>query len=213
MLKIYGAPLSPFVRKTLLALELKEVEYELDPVFPGSDDPAFRRMSPLGKIPALAHDDFTISDSSIICRYLDRAFPDTPVYPSDPQAEARATWIEEYCDTRLMDGCGGLFQQKFMFPKLMNRPTDEAAVENILANILPPAVDYIESITPESGPMVGEGISIADIAVVTCFAQAQYGEYEVDGARYPRLRRYLDGAFAHDIVRNRLESEKQMLEG
>ena len=60
MIKIYGVPLSPFVRKALLALEYCELEYENEPTFPGDQSPEFRAISPLGKIPVLDHDGFTI---------------------------------------------------------------------------------------------------------------------------------------------------------
>lgn len=213
MLKVHGAPLSPFVRKVLLTLEFKGLDYELEPVFPGNNDPSFRAMSPLGKIPALEHDGFTTPDSSVICRYLEKVFPEKPLYPTDPQLEARASWIEEYCDTKLMDACGGLFFQRFMAPKIMKQPTDEAAVNNILTNLMPAALDYMESITPEGAPMVADSITIADIAVTTCFLQAQYGDFEVDGATHPKLRAYLDRALTDDVVTVRLEAEKQMLAG
>jgi glutathione S-transferase len=72
MIKIYGVPLSPFVRKALLALEYKGLDYENEPTFPGDESPAFRAISPLGKIPVLEHDGFTVPDTSVICRYLDR---------------------------------------------------------------------------------------------------------------------------------------------
>jgi glutathione S-transferase len=75
---------------------------------------------------------------------------------------------------------------------------------------LPPLLAYLESVTPESGVLVGTNISIADIAIITCFAQAQYGDYEVDGTSYPKLRAYLDRCFANSIVTDRLESEKAM---
>lgn len=51
MLKFHGVPLSPFVRKVLFTLEYKKLDFEINPVFPGSDDAAFREISPLGKIP------------------------------------------------------------------------------------------------------------------------------------------------------------------
>jgi len=212
MLKIHGPALSPFVRKVLLTLEYKGIEYQNVLVFPGSDDPDFRAMSPLGKIPVLEHDGFTVPDSSVICRYLDRVFPERPIYPADPMLEARATWIEEYADTRLMDACGGLFFQRLMRPRFLNQPTDEEVVGNILDNLMPAAARYAESIIPDSGgPLVGDAISIADISIVTCFCQARYGEFEVDGNEFPRLRAYLDGALSNEIVKARLESEKRLL--
>ncbi len=211
MIKIHGVPLSPFVRKTLLTLEYKGLEYENNPVFPGSDEADFRAISPLGKIPILEHDGFTTPDSSIICRYLDRVFPEKSIYPEDPKDDARATWIEEFADTKLVEALAGLFTQRFLNPKFLGEPTDEDQVTNILENLVPPVLDYLESITPEEGLLVGSSVSIADIAVVTCFLQAQYADFEPDGQKYPRIKRYLDYTLNSDVVKNRLKSEKEAL--
>jgi glutathione S-transferase len=71
VLKLYGNPLSPFARKACfiahdLGLKLDQVE-----ILPLSDE-GFRKVNPLGKIPALALDDGTVMiDSRVICEYLD----------------------------------------------------------------------------------------------------------------------------------------------
>lgn len=210
-IKVHGHPLSPFVRKVLLTLDAKGIEYENVVVMPNDPSPAFRAISPLGRIPALQHDDFTVPDSSVICRYLDRVFPAKPIYPADPKLDARACWIEEYADTKAIENCAGLFQQRFLFPKMFNRPTDQTVVDNILANGMPPVLAYLESIAPESGYFVGGALSIADIAVTTCFLQAQYGDFEVDGGKYPKLGRYLKAAFASPIVTGRMAKERAVL--
>ncbi|HTO58223.1 MAG TPA: glutathione S-transferase family protein [Pseudomonadales bacterium] len=212
-IKVHGHPLSPFVRKVLLALDAKGVAYENVVVMPNDQSPAFRAISPLGKIPVLQHDDFTIPDSSVICRYIERVFPDKPLYPADPKLEARVGWVEEYADTTVIQNCAGLFQQRFLFPRMFNRPTDQAIVDDILANGMPPVLAYLESIAPESGYFVGNALSIADIAVTTCFLQAQYGDFAVDAKQYPKLGRYLAGAFASPIVTGRMAKERAVLGG
>jgi glutathione S-transferase len=211
MIKLYGTPLSPFVRKAMLALEHKGLEYESVPTFPGDPSPAFRAISPLGKIPVLEHDGFTVPDSSVICRYLDRIEPNNSLYPSDSQEEARACWLEEYADSRLIENCAGIFQERLLKPKLMKQPTDEQRLAGILDTTLPQCLAYLESVVPESGYLVGDRLSIADLAVVTCFLQARYGEYEVDGSASPMLRRYLDQAYAAPLVVNRMASERANL--
>ncbi len=208
---VHGHPLSPFVRKVLLTLDIKGIEHTNVMVFPGDSSPAFRAMSPLGKIPVLQHDDFFTCDSSVICRYLERVFPQAPIYPADPKLEARALWVEEYADTKLIENCAGLFQQRFLFPKMMGKPTDQAIVDNILTHGMPPVLEYMESIAPESGYFVGDALSIADISVVTCFLQAQYGDFAVDGAKYPKLGRYLTAAFATPTVTGRMAKERAAL--
>ena len=208
MLKLYGVALSPFVRKAMLALEYKGLAYESVPTFPGDESPEFRAISPLGKIPVLEHDGFTVPDTSVICRYLERIAGEPALYPDDPQLEARASWLEEYADSRLIELCAGLFQERMLKPRLLNQPTDEARVQDILDVRLPEALAYLESQVPESGYLVGDSLSIADLAVVTCFVQARYGDFDVDGAACPKLRRYLDAAYGSALLKARLEAEQ-----
>lgn len=211
MIKIHGIPLSPFVRKVLLALEYKGIAFESISVFPGSDDPAFRAISPLGKIPILEDDGFAIPDTSVICRYIDRVHPQTSLYPSDPREEAQVCWLEEFADSKLIEACAGLFIQRFLNPKMNGTPTDEGKVKEILENQLPPLPTYLETQVPEAGPLVGDAVSIADIAVVTCFLQARYGDFEVDGTSYPKLRNYLNRVIAHDVVQKRMAAEGELV--
>jgi glutathione S-transferase len=212
MIKIHGVSLSPFVRKALFTLEYKQVEYENEPVFPASDEPAFRAISPLGKIPVLEHDGFTVPDTSVICRYLDRIFPERSIYPNDPVEEANASWIEEFADTALIEACAGLFLQRVLNPVMRGQPTDEKAVANILDNLMPAALTYMESVTPEEGLLVGDSVTIADIAVVTCFVQGMHGDFDVDGSKYPKIRRYLDFTLNTDLVKHRLAEDQKLME-
>lgn len=211
MIKVHGVHLSPFVRKVLLTLEYKGIPYESVDVFPGSEEPEFRAISPLGKIPVLEHDDFTIPDTSVICRYLDRVYPDNPIYPADAKLEAQACWLEEFADSKLIEACAGLFRQIFLNPAMFNTPTDEAVVKDILENQMPDLLKYLESQTPETGVLVGDAISIADIAVLTCFLQARYADFEVDGDAYPKLRAYLDRCLSNELVQKRMEEEKKVV--
>ena len=211
MITVHGTPLSPFVRKVLLTLEYKGLEHTVNPVFPASEDEAFRKISPLGKIPILEHDGFFTPDSSVICRYLDQQFPDKPIYPTDLQDQARACWLEEFGDSKLIEPCATIFRQRLLNPKMFNQPCDEEVVDDAINNLLPPLLTYLESVVPESGVLVGDHISIADIGIVTCFAQAKYGDYEVDAAAYPKLGAYLDRCFSNELLIKRLEQEKQLL--
>ena len=75
MTVLYGAPLSPFVRKTMLALAHKGVEYDQVIVSPANRTEDFFRISPLGKIPAYKDDRITLCDSTVICEYLEEKYP------------------------------------------------------------------------------------------------------------------------------------------
>jgi glutathione S-transferase len=208
MIRVHGVLLSPFVRKVLLTLEFKGIPYENVPVFPGAEDPAFRAISPLGKIPVLQDGDFTIPDTSVICRYLERTHPAPALYPADAQAEARACWLEEFGDSKLMDCCGGLFQQVFLRPRMLGEETEEDVVRDILEVRLPPLLDYLETQVPETGALLGDAPTIADLSVLTCFLQADYAGFAVDPGTHPRLASWLARMRALDFVAGRLEEEQ-----
>ena len=97
---IIGSFVSPYVRKVLACMHLKGLDYEIDPITPFFGNDEFRRLSPLCRIPVLIDGDFSASDSSVICAYLDEAYPGHPLFPWDPKQRARSRWLEEYADTR-----------------------------------------------------------------------------------------------------------------
>lgn len=98
---IVGSYLSPYVRKVLVCLAVKRVPYEIDPIVPfyGSDD--FARISPVRRIPVLIDDAVTVSDSTVICEYLEDRYPTPALLPKAPAQRARARWLEEFADSRM----------------------------------------------------------------------------------------------------------------
>ena len=58
-------------------------------------DPAYLKLNPNATVPTLVHDGRAVYESSIICEYLDEAFPGPALMPSTPldRAEARR-WLK-----------------------------------------------------------------------------------------------------------------------
>ena len=94
-MKIIGSFVSPYVRKVLACLNLKGLTYEIDPITPFFGDDEFERLSPLRRIPVLIDGELVVSDSSVICAYLDEAYGGHPLLPAEPTDRARARWREE----------------------------------------------------------------------------------------------------------------------
>src|SRR5689334_18499357 len=149
MRKILGSFISPFVRKVTLALEHKRLPFEQEHVTPINLPDGFKRISPLGKIPAFVDDTVELCDSSIICQYLEDRHPEVPLYPKDPALAARARWLEEYADTKVLEVLGPpLFWERFVKPRFLKQPCDEARVAQNLESGIPPVLDYLESVVP-----------------------------------------------------------------
>ena len=145
-LTIIGSYVSPYVRKVLACMNLKGLPFEVDPITPFYGNEEFRRLSPLCRIPVLIDGDFSCSDSSVICAYLDEAYPGHPLFPADPKDRARARWFEEFADTRLGDVfIWGLFYQKIVHPLVWGEPGDAARIDKSLDEDIPAALDYLEA--------------------------------------------------------------------
>jgi glutathione S-transferase len=195
-MKIIGSYVSPYVRKVLACLALKGLDYEIDPITPFFGDDRFERMSPLRRIPVLIDGDLILSDSSVICAYLDEAYGGHPLFPAAIADRARARWLEEFADTRMGDVfVWGLFYQLFVRPRIWDEPGDQARVEKTLTRDAPAVLDYLEGELPSGGFLFGE-IGVADIAVATFFRTAFYVGFAIDEARWPRTAGFVQRALA-----------------
>ena len=90
---VHGASGSPFVRKVLVALAIKELPYEQIQQLPFIKDPEYRKINPLGKIPTLQDGDLTICDSTVICEYLEDAYPQPPLYPNKQRGQGQGALV------------------------------------------------------------------------------------------------------------------------
>src|SRR5512134_843078 len=156
MIKIVGSYLSPYVRKVLVCLEAKGLAYEIDPIVPFLGDDRFSKLSPLRRIPVLIDGDLALSDSSVICQYLEDRYPAPALYPADVADRARARWLEEYADTRMGDVfIWGLFNQAVLGPAIWGKPRDLAAIKRVVDEEIPPVLDYLERQVRAEGFLFG----------------------------------------------------------
>ena len=85
-LEIVGFAHSNFVRAVRMVAEEKGVAYDLVAELPHSD--AVKALNPTGKIPAMRHDGFELSESQAIAQYIDEVFDGSKLIPADPKAAA-----------------------------------------------------------------------------------------------------------------------------
>ena len=207
-MQIIGSYVSPYVRKVLACLALKGLDYEIDPITPFYGGDGFERLSPLRRIPVLIDGDLTLCDSSVICAYLDEAYPGRPLLPGTPADRARARWLEEYADTRLGDVfIWGLFYPRFVHPIVWGEPGDSDRIERSLAVEIPAALDYLEPLLPADGFLFGE-IGLADISIASFLRNAAYVGFTVDPERWPRTAAFVDRVLAEPCLADLLPFEQ-----
>lgn len=61
--------------------------------------PEYLRLNPNGVVPTRVHDGRVVLESSVICQYLDEAFPARALMPADPVGRAHArAWLKYFDD-------------------------------------------------------------------------------------------------------------------
>jgi glutathione S-transferase len=189
---IIGGPGSPYVRKVLAACEMKGVPYELDPILPFFGDDRFSELNPLRRIPVYIDDQVSISDSTVICEYLEERFPAPALLPASPPDRARARWIEEFADTRLADVLiWSIFYEAVINPFIWQKPRDKDKIARAVAEDLPEVMAHVERLAPADGYLFGVP-SIADIAVAAPFRNLMWARVELDKARWPKAGAWID---------------------
>ena len=201
-MRIIGSFVSPYVRKVLAVMRLKGVAYEIDPITPFFGNDEFRRLSPLCRIPVLVDGEFAVSDSSVICAYLDEAYPGRPLLPAEVRDRARARWLEEYADTRMGDVfIWGLFYQLAVHPAVWGEKGDGARVEKTLSEDAPGILNYLEGQVPADGFLFGD-IGLADISIATFFRNAGFVGFSIDAGRWPKTAAYVARVLGHPCLKD-----------
>ena len=205
---LYGSSLSPFVRKVLAFAGEKGIELDVRPVGPGDQNPDFRAASPFGKMPAFVDGDYCLADSSAIIHYLEALKPEPALIPADPKLRGQTVWFDEFADT-ILASCGAkMFFNRVVAPRFMNRPGDQDAADKAEREELPPILDYLEKVVPDGdGYLVGDGLTLADIAVASPFANLNHLSCGLEQARHPRTCAYVERILARPSFAPWIERE------
>ena len=211
-IKVIGTPLSPFVRKVRVCLHEKGMDYEHDAaVGPMNKPDWFVKDSPAGRVPLLYDGDLAVPDSSVICLYLEKKYPETPFYPSDPGDYARALWLEEYSDSVLAAVCGLEFMRPVLFNFFAKKDPDFETCRNTLDVKLPPMLSYLEEQLGDKEWMIGNSFGIADISCITSLFSLYHMGGHVWQDKAPKLSQWFDRVMARESVSKCLEGEAALL--
>jgi len=209
---IYGSSLSPYVRKVLAFAGEKRIEFDLQPTGFPNHSPEYLEASPFRKMPAMRDGDYALADSSAIVHYLEAKHPDPALIPADPRLRGKTVWYEEFADTILV-ACGAkIFFNRIVAPRFMGRPGDLEAAEQAELNDLPPILDYLEKTVPgDGGYLVGDALTLADIAVAGPFANFRHTQTRVCPEKYPHTVAYVDRILSRPSFTQWIERETAML--
>lgn len=208
---LYGSTMSPFVRKVAAYASEKGIELEIQPTGFPDYSPEFRAASPFRKMPAFSDGDYSLSDSTAIIQYLEAKCPDPELIPADPKERGLVIWFEEYADT-LLCGCGAkMFFNRIVAPRFLGKEGDLSVADAAERDELPPLLDYLEKVIPESGFLVGGRLTLADIAVAGPFANFAHCGVRIESERYPKVTSYVANILSRRSFAQYVEREAAFL--
>lgn len=196
MLTLYHHGSSACAAKVRFALAEKQLDFEsryIDLMRGEQFAPDYVALNPKAVVPTLVHDDAVITESTVICEYLDEVFAEHPLLPSSPLQRARVrvwtkavdeelhpacsavTYIVSHRHTILRNGAGS--HEKFLAGgSAEGRPARERKWQWIQEGLKAPGASaqlkiytgYLEKMErdlEDGGWLVGDAFSIADVAM------------------------------------------------
>lgn len=191
-MKLFGYWRSSATYRVRIALELKGLAYDYEPVnlLKGEQQsPAFLKRNPQGLVPAFETDEGAIlTQSTAIIEYLEERYPETPLLPADAAGRARARAVAAViaCEA-----------QPFMNLRIQNylkneREFDAGAMKEWLARWTGGAMASVEALVDrDAGKFcVGDSPGFADAFLVPqVFGALRFG---IDLSKQPRLREIVE---------------------
>ena len=128
MLELYTHPMSPCAQKVRIVLAEKGLDWTRHHVELSQKEnlrEAYLKLNPLGVVPTLVHEGRPIIESSVICEYLEDAYPAPSLRPKAAYEVANMRLWMKHVDNKLHPACGALQWPLVMRPALMQKPEEE----------------------------------------------------------------------------------------
>lgn len=200
-LEIYSADVCPFAYRVRLALDEKQIPHEKISIDLENIPDWYYKISPTGRAPLLRRGENVIWESNVINEFLEDAYPDRPLLPTDPVECAHARiWIQ-YCNSDFQPAfCGLVFE------------LDESKHEDIRTALRQSLKVIDDALAEHDGPYwLGDNVSLIDITYYPFFEQAEvlaaYRKF-VMPTDLENINRWVAAMQARDSVKiNRRDSE------
>jgi glutathione S-transferase len=163
-LELYWGSGSPFSWRVMLTLELKRLPYESKLLeFSKEDHKSYEylKLNPRGKVPTLKDGDFVLYESLAIMAYLDRKYPDPPIFGETPQETGRI-WrsISETDSYVIPPGT------KLVIPIFFGKGLEKTNEIQEAASAIREELKRADTALADSDWLVGARVSAADIALL-----------------------------------------------
>ena len=205
MLKLCGFAVSNYYNKVKFALLEKGVPFEEELVWlPIKDDGL--KLSPMGKVPYIETPDGPLSESQMICEYLEDAYPQTPLYPAGAYQRAK---VRELCNVLDMHV---ELQARRLYPEAFFGGAVSDEVKAAVKKDLIRSLRALSALAKWSPFIAGDALTYADcsalvnLPLVSMATKKIYGEDMLDSM--PQVKDYLATMRARPAAQKTEEGRK-----
>ncbi|MEH6651190.1 MAG: glutathione S-transferase [Motiliproteus sp.] len=181
-IRIHHFPLSGHAHRVALFASLAGIAHEIvhvDLLAGEHKQPRFLALNPAGQVPVIEDGDVVITDSNAILVYLARKYaPD--FLPKDPVLEAE---VQKFLTLAAGEIAFGPAAARLI--TVFNAPLDADATLATATKVL----TKLEQHLTDRAFLVGDVLTIADVAIYSYVAHAPEGNVSLD--TYPNIRRWL----------------------
>uniref|UniRef100_V9KDN2 glutathione transferase n=1 Tax=Callorhinchus milii TaxID=7868 RepID=V9KDN2_CALMI len=152
-----------FAKKNKIPFEFKHVS-----LFTGQQhSEEYAKINPKRQVPAIKDDDFTLSESVAILKYLARKYQ-TPDhwYPNDLQKRARVDEYLAWQHSTVRPHGSKVFMFKLLLPALTGEPIPEVKVQAALEDLRGSLKTFEEIYLQDKPYIAGDALTIADLVAI-----------------------------------------------
>ena len=158
MITLHGFSASNYYNIAKYVLLYKQIPYEEHLIYSGGDE--WLAISPVGKVPAITTEDGQhLSETTVICDYLEEVYPERPLYPEDPVARARVKQIMKVAELYLE-----LPSRKLIAWAFSGKPAPAAALADA-RHVTTRGIGAMQRLCTFNPYIAGEVMTLADIYV------------------------------------------------
>jgi glutathione S-transferase len=206
MLKLYDLDRSPFCWKVRLVLAEKGIPHEVVTPQDKANDPAFEKLNPFRMTPVLQlGDGRTIFESTVICEYLEEAYPDPALLPHDNYERARLRMIEDTYDQYLYPALRAYVLAQYTYdPPVLRRKPDaeiDAKARDEAKVKVEKHLTYLEEQLGDRRWFGGDLFSLADCALAAPLTGSLRLHQFLPDDRWPRLGAWASRAERSSFLR------------
>lgn len=126
MMKLYSVPHSPYASRVRIQVYANDLPIEICEPTGGLGSDTFKAMSPTGRVPMLETDTGNLVESFAIMEYLEEAFPQSSLMPTDGAQRAWVRAVSRYADIDIA---------KALFPLFLELKLKSGDKEALAANM------------------------------------------------------------------------------